>query len=74
MTNNLISGGVNMYYRSTLVYKLSKRIHLRKSFRKEIMKTTKDKFSSGTISQAIFLKKLSIKLIRIQKIKKILDL
>jgi hypothetical protein len=38
------------------------------------MKTTKDKFSSGTISQAIFLKKLSIKLIRIQKIKKILDL
>ncbi len=38
------------------------------------MKTTKDKFSSETISQAIFLKKLSIKLIRIQKIKKIFDL
>ena len=35
---NMISGGVDMYYQSTLVYKLSKRFLLRKSFRKEKIK------------------------------------
>jgi hypothetical protein len=32
---NVISGGVDVYYQSTLVYNLSKRFLLRKSFRKE---------------------------------------